>query len=98
MILLHDPRFYQYFVIGVEFLIFLSQICVNEYCLTLWQPITRRNDWKRRSLPLNRGTVMGAGEDKVKFEDPEEHRKKLINEARILLVRFSLCLHCFSIR
>lgn len=72
---------------------------MNKFCPKLWQFITRKNDWKRKSLPLNRDIMIRTGEDEIKFEDPEERRKKLINEARILLVRFSLCLHFhFSIR
>ncbi|VDK79009.1 unnamed protein product [Litomosoides sigmodontis] len=42
------------------------------------------NDWKRRSLPLNQQTIMGK--DIAKFEDPEERHRKLINEARIMLL------------
>lgn len=34
-------------------------------------------------------------EDEAKFEDPEERYRKLISEARILLVRFSLCLRSY---
>ncbi|KAL3998539.1 hypothetical protein ACH3XW_15455 [Acanthocheilonema viteae] len=45
-----------------------------------------KNDWKRRSLPLNQGTVTATNENEVDFEDPEERHKKLINEARILLL------------
>ncbi|KAM3720343.1 BLOC-2 complex member HPS5 [Dirofilaria immitis] len=45
-----------------------------------------RNEWKRRSLPLNRESMMRTGEDKIKFENPKECREKLINEARILLL------------
>uniref|UniRef100_A0AAF5Q0C2 RING-type domain-containing protein n=2 Tax=Wuchereria bancrofti TaxID=6293 RepID=A0AAF5Q0C2_WUCBA len=45
-----------------------------------------RNDWKRRSLPLTQRSVMGTGESEVKFEDAEQRHKKLVNEARILLL------------
>ncbi|OZC12536.1 hypothetical protein X798_00167 [Onchocerca flexuosa] len=45
-----------------------------------------KNDWKRKSLPLNRDIMIRTGEDEIKLEDPEERRKKLINEARILLL------------
>uniref|UniRef100_A0A0R3RZ63 Hermansky-Pudlak syndrome 5 protein homolog n=1 Tax=Elaeophora elaphi TaxID=1147741 RepID=A0A0R3RZ63_9BILA len=45
-----------------------------------------KNNWKRRSLPLNRRNVMEIGEDEIKFEDLGERQRKLINEARILLL------------
>uniref|UniRef100_A0A915Q3J2 RING-type domain-containing protein n=1 Tax=Setaria digitata TaxID=48799 RepID=A0A915Q3J2_9BILA len=44
-----------------------------------------KNSWKRRSLPFNNG-ILKTSKDEIEFEDPEEHRKKLINEARILLL------------
>ncbi|KAK6106188.1 hypothetical protein QQG55_23245 [Brugia pahangi] len=45
-----------------------------------------RNDWKRRSLPLNQRSVMGTDESEVKFEDAEQRHEKLVNEARMLLL------------
>lgn len=35
---------------------------------------------------------MEIGEDEIKFENLQKRHKKLINEARILLVRFFPCL------